>query len=345
MLRTIWIVCICLSLLSIIALACLLAVRALRQRGERREKILSARLTRQIVTWLHEPAVDIDQLRAAARRTPHLASRLLVHSVGLLEGEDRARLVALSYELGLQARMLTDLAHGKPGLRERSAETLAFFDTEEIVAALYTALTDPAPQVRLAAARALATLGRNIPTPALRDPAWGDSALVYDLFEKVSVTQSPELAALARDEHASPGRRIFAARALATTGNYALIPLFAEMSSASCPDLRATAAEAMGLLGHPRAQETLATLLNDNEWNVRAVAAQATGRLQLIKLYEHLAQLLEDHYWWVSFMAAQALLAGGPQGLAVLHRIAASGATVARDIASLALLENKKKEE
>lgn len=339
MLHAIWMVCVGLFSVSIVAMGALLALRFMRRRRERREKAVQARLARQIVLWLHEPQANIDELREAARRTPRQVSELLAHAVELLQGEEQARLVRLGRELDLLAFMLGELVNGKPGHRQKSAEKLAFFDTDETALALASALTDPYPQLRLAAARSLASLGRHVPSQILRDVQWGDSALVHDLFEKLAARQAEDLIALARDPQAASGRRICAVQALANTGDYALIPIFSVLAAESLPELRAAAANGLGRLGHPKAQGVLAPLLDDGDYRVRAAAVQAVGAIQLIGLYEGVARLLDDDNWWVRFAAAEALAAGGEAGHRILRAAEAGGLANARDMAAMMLLE------
>lgn len=340
MLHAIWMTCVGLFAVSIVAMGALLALRFVRRRRERGEKAVQARLAKQIVLWLHEPDANIDEMREAARRTPRQASELLARAVELLQGDEQARLVRLGRELGLLAFMLGELANGKPEHRQKSAEKLAFFDTEETVLALASALNDPYSHLRLAAARSLASLGHHVPPQILRDVQWGDSALVHDLFEKLAMRQAEDLIALARDRQATTGRRICAFQALASTGDYALIPIFSALAAESLPELRAVAASGLGRLGHPKAQGVLAPLLDDGDYHVRASAAQAVGAIQLTGLYEDVGRLLDDDNWWVRFTAAKALAAGGVAGHRILRVAEAGTLANARDMAAMMLLEH-----
>lgn len=339
MLHAIWMTCFGLFVVSIVAMAGLLVLRFLRRRRERREKVVLARLARQIVVWLHEPDTDIAELREAARRSPRQISELLAHAVELLQGDEQARLVHLGRDLGLLTFMLNELVAGRPGQRQKAAETLAFFDTDEVVRALTAALADPYAQLRLAVARSLASLGRNIPAQALRDVQWGDSALVHDLFEKLAATQAQDLIALAGDSEAVPSRRVCAVQALANTGDYALIPIFSALAAEHLPELRAAAANGLGRLGHPKAESVLTSLLDDDDYRVRAASIQAVGAIQLTGLYDGVTRHLDDGNWWVRFTAAEALAAGGEAGHRILRAAEAGSLVNARDMAAMMLLE------
>ncbi|MGB3290470.1 MAG: HEAT repeat domain-containing protein [Burkholderiaceae bacterium] len=339
MLRAIWVVSFLLFIVSAISVVVLLLLRSLRRKRERDEKAVNARLSKQIVVWLHEPDADIAQLREAASRTPRRAGELLTRALELLQGEDQARLVQLGRELGLETFMLRELTSGRPAERLEAAEKLAFFHTDDVADALSRALDDPYPPLRLAAARSLAALGRNVPSLALRDPQWGDSALVDDLFEKLATRQSQDFIDLAGDTEVTSSRRVAALRALAGTGDYALLPVFSRLAEDSHPDLRVAAAAGLGRLGHPKAQSALARLFDDKEYLVRAAAVQAVGAIQLGGLYQDMARLLDDEEWWVRLATAEALAKGGEQGRRILRLAHDTGSADARDMAAVALLE------
>jgi hypothetical protein len=340
MLQAIWVVCLAFFAVSLVALAGLLLMRYRRRRREQREKALHARLSRLIVVWLHEPDVDVAELREAAHAFPRRTSELLAHAVELLQGDEQARLVGLVQVLGLQAFMLRELVEGKSGERQKAAEKLAFFDSDEVVLGLFSVLEDRDPQLSLAAARSLAALGRDIPAQILRNAPWGDSVLVHDLFEKLAVRQSEDLVALARDMNVMPRRRVAAVEALGSTGDFALISVFSALALESTSDVRAAAARGLGRLGHPKAQDILAGLFGDDDYHVRAAAVWAVGQIQLTELYAGVGRLLDDAEWWVRLAAAEALAVGGDPGLRVLRGAEAGGSVNARDIASMALLEH-----
>lgn len=339
MLYAIWAVSLGLFLVSILAMVVLLCLRFIKQRQDKRDQVLSAQLKKAIVIWLHTPDADVSVLQQAAKANPRQMVRLLTHMASLLEGQEHARLVGLCKDLGLQAYMLTELFRGRSGQRIKSAEALAFFNTDEVAEALTASLTASNPELRLAAARSLAHQQRQVPASALRDMHWEDSALVDGLFKQLALHQTDDLLALVRDTSVLPERRVSALSALANTGDLTLLPIFIEMTSDALAPLREVAVQGLGTLGHPRAKEAIERLLDDEQYRVRAAAVRAVGQIQLEALYDHAAKLLADDSWWVRFAAAEALAGCGEKGLSVLRRVQASGALEASDMASMALLE------
>jgi HEAT repeat protein len=92
-------------------------------------------------------------------------------------------------------------------------------------------------------------------------------------------------------------------------------------------------------LGHPAAEDAIASLLGDSDWQVRADAAEAAGRISLLSLIYALSDLLADDNWLVRFRAGEALAVLGPEGLASLRRLVLSQADVPRRMAGLILAE------
>lgn len=339
MLYAIWVVSLGLFLVSIVAMAVLLFLRFMQQRQDKREQAWSGQLKKEMIVWLNTPDSDVSVLQQAAKEHPRQMVRLLTHTAALLEGQDHARLVGLCKDLGLQQYMLSELVRGRFGQRLKSAEALAFFNTDEVAGALTMSLADPNPELRLAAARSLAQQERPVPASALRDAQWEDSALVDGLFKQLALHQTSDLVELVQDTSVMPERRVSALDALATTGDFTLLPVFIDMTSDTLAAVREVAVKGLGTFGHPKAKAAIESLLDDGQYRVRAAAARAVGQIQLEPLYNNVAQRLDDESWWVRFAAAESLASCGQKGLWVLREVQANGSIQARDMASMALLE------
>lgn len=339
MLHAIWVGSLGLFIVSLVMLTGLLLLRFFRLRREHSEKALSVKLSKKIVSWLYSPDAGISELQEVASASPQLLLKLLAHTVALVEGNDHERLVTLWKDLDLQKRMLRELAKGRSGKRQIIVETLAFFNTGEVADALTAMLADKKPSLRLAAARSLAYQQRLLPVHVLRDEQWEDSALVDSFFEQLALNQSNDLVELVRDPEVLVSRRVSALKALASTGNYALILVFSEMTENPAAQLREIAVQGLGRLGHPKAKDMIARLLGDSEYRVRAAAASAVGQIQIESLYQNVALLLEDTHWWVRFSAAQALASCGRKGYWFLRDRQVSGSPEARNMAEMVLLE------
>jgi HEAT repeat protein len=79
------------------------------------------------------------------------------------------------------------------------------------------------------------------------------------------------------------------------------------------PDVRASAARALGRRGRPAAATTLQRLLEDLVWFVQAQAARALGRIGSVESARPIAVLLASTEWWVRQAAKDALVELGPQ--------------------------------
>jgi HEAT repeat protein len=104
------------------------------------------------------------------------------------------------------------------------------------------------------------------------------------------------------------------------------------------PEIRVSAARALGRLGMPDCAPALLAALKDEAWQVRAQAARALGRLRLADAIPQLSACLTDRSWWVRRHAAYALSGIGDEGFAALRGAAENSPDpYARDIALEAL--------
>jgi len=77
------------------------------------------------------------------------------------------------------------------------------------------------------------------------------------------------------------------------------------------PDVRWSAADALGRIGHAGGVVPLITALRDSRWLLREAAAKALGRIEDSRAAEPLVGALRDPEWLVRKAAAEALRAAG----------------------------------
>ncbi|MBN3787861.1 HEAT repeat domain-containing protein [Burkholderia sp. Ac-20353] len=332
-----------LSAISVLMLGMLLLAHAVRGWLASRDTKLAAALSHELILWLDDPEASVAGIERVAHRNPALVTSLVLRLAGQLLGDEHARLIQLASRLGLEARMVRDLRRRRSGIRRRAAESLALFEDDASARALTGALDDRKATVCLAAAWALARRGLHVPLKQVIDKLGGlsDSMLTQELFERLASHQMSDLIALAADDQVLPRLRSVAIRALAASGDYALIPVFTDATRSRQPDVRVAAARALGQLHHPLGASSLAALLQDDVWYVRVAAVEAVGKINIEALDGEIETLLSDASWWVRFRAAEALAMEGERGYRILERTAQGGPSAARDVAALTLLERK----
>ncbi|MFX1671675.1 HEAT repeat domain-containing protein [Paraburkholderia sp. A2WS-5] len=343
MLKSIQTVSLALSAISLLMLGILLLTHAVRGWLASRDTQLAQALSHELIVWLVGPEAGLAQVERVARRNPALLTSLVLRLAGQLLGDEHVRLIRLANRLGLEERMVRDLRRQRSGIRRRAAESLALFEDDVSARALIGALEDRKATVCLAAAWSLARRGLHVPLKQVIDKLGGltGSMLTQDLFERLANRQMSDLIALIADDQVLPRLRSVAIRALAASGDYALISVFTDASRSRQPDVRAAAARALGHLHHPLAASSLQALLRDDVWYVRVAAVEAAGKINVEALDPEIETLLSDTNWWVRFRAAEALAMGGGRGYRILERAAQGEPSVARDVAALTLLERK----
>lgn len=339
LLRLIWLASLAMALAAIaimlgLIVARLITTRRAERRAVERRKLLPMLLGRE--------AADPEALRAR----PALVAELYLELIQLVRGDERAQFVERASRLGIPAQLARQARSGSRRRRVRAVQALSEFAEPDARASLNGALDDPDQDVRLAAALALAAQGEVGDIGELADKlalgAGQPSLLVVSLFRQVAETQPDQIKALALQPGQNPEIRLAAVEALATTGDYSLVPTIVE---------RALAAEdgseelprylhLLGKLGHPAARPAILAGLSRPTMAARAAAAGAAGRIMLGESADQLAALLDDEEWWVRFRAAEALILLGRPGVARLRVAAAGGNGRAREAAETMLAEH-----
>lgn len=276
---------------------------------------------------------------------PHLLADLSAELIDMVRGEDRAAFVASATRMGVPDEFRMRLRRGNAHQRVTAAETLAQFPDSVSRDSLEKALDDRNPDVRLAAAIALAAQDAAPPARTLVDRlALGtreNSLIMVALFEEIGRTRPDEIRALILDEAVADTVKAAAIEALAGTGDYSLVApinklaLEADPASSALPRYLRVLAQ----FEHPGGASAVRAALDNPAWATRAAAAEAAGRIGIIDARGALARLLDDHHWAVRFAAAEALAKLGSPGLALLNEAATSDQPRAREAAALILAE------
>jgi HEAT repeat protein len=218
--------------------------------------------------------------------------------------------------LGIVDHYLRQLTVRRWWLRAEAAEKLGLIGSEKAINALVERMHDPLPEVQIRAVQALGSIGTTKSlgplVTALRDTGrWSAirvaGMLIYAGDEAVDV--------LLQEFDRMPNHaKISATDIFARIRSLRASPLLRQLLGDPNADLRARAANALGMLGDPTAADLLTGSLKDESWAVRAMAAKALGRLRENKSIEALSGALTDPQWWVRANAAEALKGKGEKG-------------------------------
>jgi hypothetical protein len=234
--------------------------------------------------------------------------------LGKVRGEAHAALVAVFERRGMGERALRDVQNRRAIRRARAAEVLGNLVRQDAVPPLVTLVSDPDPDVRAVAARALGRIADPVAAGGLLDSLAGrrtvppqtvaqallrmgtgaQDALVTALHHEAELVRVTAVEVLGLAGAITAAGRVVDAlradpsaevreRAAATLGRLgtrsALTPLLDAVEPGRTPALRVTATRALGELGAVAAAPALGTLLSDPQHGVARAAAYALLRL------------------------------------------------------------------
>jgi HEAT repeat protein len=270
---------------------------------------------------------------------------LSLELIQLVRGAERQAFIANAARLGVPRRLARQMRSISQRKRTVALRGLVEFDDPVSRRALDRALDDPAPDIRLAAAQALAERGEPLDARDLvRRLGLGSEhspRTMVRLFRSIAQARPDQVKALVLEPDQNLDVRLAAIEAMADTGDYSLVPVLAALAleaddgSEELPRYL----HALGKLGHPSGKTAILAGLSSGSMAARAAAARAVGRIALTDSVDRLGQLLNDREWWVRFRAAEALLGLGDAGLARLRAAAAHGYGPAREAAGTMLAE------
>jgi HEAT repeat protein len=285
-------------------------------------------------------------LPSARHRDLQAVLDLLLRYADVLRGPEADRITAFLEEDGYVALALHDLGSRGQWKRARAAERLGRMRSTRAVPFLIDAMQDDSADVRVVAARALATIGdpRAIPSlaAALGDPSrWTASNVASELIA-LGLDAVPTLQQIAWSGEPGKGgsheAAVTAVRVLGDIRDPRAAPVLLHLLSCSSDlNMRARSAAALGSLGGSQVAAALRAALEDPAWQVRAQAASGLGRLCDVASVAALAQTAEDRNWWVRRNCAESLAKLGEAGESALTALTASPDPYVRDRANAVL--------
>jgi HEAT repeat protein len=223
------------------------------------------------------------------------AAAALVRSLSLPGREDAvaAGLALLPREIATDA-IIERLSAGKDDTRILLLGALPPLDTEASIAVVVEDLSDPDPEVRAAAAEALARSGEALVVPALeraiRDPAAQHGAALA--YSRLGGSRCEPLLELLRSESAPV--RTAAAEGLGRCGDRYVAQLREAIRSERDASARRALVRSLGASRTLEAVEELVPLLESDDPGTRFAAVQALGRTGLPAAFEPLVSALAD---------------------------------------------------
>ncbi|MEB3416797.1 HEAT repeat domain-containing protein [Alteriqipengyuania sp. WL0013] len=336
-LLALWELSLALCAVAAAALLVLVIARMVSLRAARRQEAIRSKLLPQLL------AGDGEVGRLKGRKL-RMAAALVSELSELTRGEDRDVLLARASDMGVPDLLLARLQSRSAQIRLSSVEALALFD--QCTAETVTALDDDNPDVRLAAALALAhreegPSARQL-VEKLQMGAVENSLLLASLMGDLVQRNPGEVAALLFDKDVPVEAKVAATDALADGGGeYA--PLLAYMAKESVgePELQPRIFRALGRNGHPAGLDAIRQGLHSENWTVRAAASEAAGKLGASDMAVRIAALLADEHWWVRYRAGEALLRFGPRGIAELRAASVHADDTVRQTAMAMMAEGR----
>ena len=253
---------------------------------------------------------------------------VVVDLLGKVRGAPAEELASVLLAHGAVDRAPHDLRDRSTLKRARAAHILGLCHVGAALPLLVQALGDPAPEVRVAATRALGRIGEPTASAALRAAVGADRVVpagpAADALEGMGVGISGSL----RDalSASSPTTRTVAAY-LSGEGSFSrsLDALRVALAGDPDPSVREAAAVALGRMG--RAADVVALLQEtgaDRPRALRRACAAALGELGEPSAVEGLTALLEDPDPRLAEIAATSLLLLGPAGRSALDAAASN---------------------
>jgi HEAT repeat protein len=316
------------------SLACVVALRVRRARSERRAQERRGLLL-DALARADRPALS--GICATARAHADLREDIRVVAARWLPPSQRRLLVEIARESGL-AGTLRGLLSSHDGIaRGRAAHLIGVLGLADSAGELEPLLGDRDPDVRLAAAGAIAELdtreGARALIRALRDSAIEPDRLLEQLTRPSAI---PELVHAFYLPECVPIRGLIA-EALGLSRSLDGIAALASLVRVGAEEERLRACRALGRIGRPEVVALLVEALADDAWRVRAQAARGLTHLAGGSGVPELERALSDGAWWVRANAAEALRFAGPAGIAALQRATTSNDRFAAERAREAL--------
>lgn len=318
--------------LLVLPLSCIVAMVAfMLLRRWRRGRWLQYRdaLRREALEQLPDllAGEPISAAQLASRDKRETLERLLLDRLEVATGEEAARLRTLLESAGFLDRHLDWLRRGKHWQKLQSAALLGRAGAKLAVPMLLRMLRDPSPELRNAAARALAAIGHPQAASALLQLATEPSPPVHaTMWLRMAVAcriPSAKLITLLHDDRAQV--RAMAARALCELPDPPSFEQVDEWVFDSDDEVRAQMARVLGRTADARAAPLLAALARDSQWFVRLRALSAMGESNLLECLDAVLCGTRDSHFQVRARAALTLARLAARPLPVLRYLVNAG--------------------
>jgi HEAT repeat protein len=298
---------------------------------ETRRDRLVQRTRPLLLAVLADDAPDAAALDALARLPANqwrMLETTVVAMLGKVRGGARDSLVDVLVLRGTLDRARARTRSVSWLRRCQAAEMLGAARQPSDVAALVRLLADPRVEVRQVAARALGRIGAKEAVPALSAAVTGVEGLSMREVASALVVLEPDATASiigVAAEAREPEVRAMAAEVLGLRGAVQaaglLITLLEEDPDA---EVRIRSARALGRIGARTAARPLIVALDAEVPELRAVAARASGQVGSADAVDALVHRLYDPWHRVASNAADALAMLGAAGVTALRTVAAS---------------------
>lgn len=316
-----------LAAVSVLVWLAVFGVRLMRLRRSRSAVAAEEELTGIVLDQLSGYGAAAVKLNLLPDWKRDILLQVLQQLIEQTKGRDQANLIRILHDAGFHQAALQQLReHRDPAVRQSACTVLGYFSDEPSVQTLRAALEDADPAVRLTAARALlhkdrvdslATLLRQ-----LRFPPDDPPLVLAEIFARLPDRLRPEAISLLGSRQLPPEWLRMLALALARNQVFDAFDAIASLRNAPQARVRSAAWVALAELGDPRAGDLVLEGLRDPASDVRQVAGQCAGKLGGPEVLPVLGELARHGDWWGRFHAASALHGCGPEGRALLARLA-----------------------
>jgi len=271
--------------------------------------------------------ISIEEIRNSLHREDKgILGNTVSDLLRVIRGEDSRRLTDLLIHIGALDFLLGKARTGNLHYRADAIANLAYFNSPEVLDFLKSALDDPAPAIRITAARSLIELGAIDSVRLLLDKldigTAARSQALINLFRRLGANAVPQLVEILNDKNTPPAEnvKILAMESLGQLGDLQAVPTLLTLAADPALDVQACALRALANLQSPEALPAILNGLNSPAWQIRTQAAICAGRVGTPEAIPALLALLEEDNWWVRYRTACAIFALGDPGKAALRK-------------------------
>lgn len=321
-----WYISLSMAFFSVIFMSLLIINRVISSAFSRRREIARSDLVEHLL--ITGPETEDSAVLQRLTRSSVVVAQTIVETSTMVRGAMLDDFIRRLAAFEIEPRLIKLLGSSNPRFRIVAAEALAYFPTPQVRDALWKAFERPGPLgQRILIAQALLSAGAK---PELADflgkfdlHSQDISIDMAGLFTAVARINPEPLVRRARIAYDPPYVRAMMLKTLGILAISESLPVLIRDARDASPLVRASALDAIGTIGIiPDEIGVISDALKDPVQEVRAEAADAVGLLRLRALINELALLIGDRAWDVRFRAAKALLIFGDQGRSVLSDIA-----------------------